>query len=55
MKMYHKFFEDEKPILDTMPITFRVNSNISESSSVLTFDCTEEVSAFDGLTRSCPK
>lgn len=47
-------FNVRQPLLDATPIAFQINSNLNEQSRVIHLDCTENVSDFDGLARSCP-
>jgi len=46
-----------EPHLSNTPVTYtvtRYNAN-DEPQNVTTFECTTEISAFDGLARSCPQ
>lgn len=49
-------FNLRQPILDTNPISFQLTSgiNLENPLGVINMECTTEISAFDGLARSCP-
>ena len=60
---YSNFFNRRKPLLDSNPVTYEVvrfspdeddPDGPAREQFTLTFDCTDDESAFDGRARPCP-